>query len=609
MKTTRKQSSGRRVKNAALWFYILAMGCIVIQLMSVIYHFNGTVDFRWLQQVSTKTLSLLITNSIADALILLLPFVALPPKWRKWIWIVLWLVTFWCLAQLLYIPSYRDLMPFSSFLLVGNVGSTLATSTMGAMRLSYFLEVVLPPILLYIAYRMWFKRSIEASRQPGSHRWCWALLSIVAFVLIRFGVTGVHYLDDDQTSTMSEQLTNDYAVMWTRQGDYVNSNGVVPYAIYCATTSILNEFPLSDSEKQMVNSFLNEQPHYTDNEYASASGKNVILLVVESLNSWVIDLKINGREVTPTLNALCRDTEHNMVSLKMKAQVKNGRSSDGIFIYNTGLLPLTTQVVANTYEDVPYPTLAKAMGGHDRFYVCCDDPTLWNVEKISKTYGYSDFYGKDLIADEIKTNGYKVDKALLEEVSRLIPEHKKPFMCLVATAGMHHPYNTPMEPATWIGTSGLYTNEVRCYLEAANAFDIELDNFIRRLKASGDYDNTMIVIVSDHNEMVDDAPLGRPSIDADGDNCVFLAINSGQNGWIEGPIGQIDVYPTLLDLLGLNQQQWKGLGYSLLRFDVNSAATSPGTASGNGTYINRQQEAWQISELLITSRWFAPKQE
>ena len=128
MKTKRKQSSGRRVKNAALWFYILAMGCIVIQLMSVIYHFNGTVDFRWLQQVSTKTLSLLITNSIADALILLLPFVALPPKWRKWIWIVLWLVTFWCLAQLLYIPSYRDLMPFSSFLLVGNVGSEFADS-------------------------------------------------------------------------------------------------------------------------------------------------------------------------------------------------------------------------------------------------------------------------------------------------------------------------------------------------------------------------------------------------------------------------------------------------------------------------------------------------
>lgn len=609
MKTTRKTTSRKYVKNATLWFYILAMGCIVIQLMSVIYHFNGMVDFRWLQRVSAKTLSLLTANSIADSLILLLPLAFLPPRWRKWSWIVIWLVTVWCLIQLLYIPSYRDIMPFSSFLLVGNVGSTLADSTMGAMRLSYFLEVVFPPILLYIAYRVWFKRGIESSHQTSSHRLCWSLLSIALFLIIRFCIIGVHYLDDDTTSDIGEQIINDYCVMWTRQGDYINSNGVVPYAIYCASTSIFSRSSLNEEEHKQVINFLNEQPHYTDDIYASACGKNVILLIVESLNSWVIDLKINGREVTPTLNALCHDTSNNLVSLKMKSQVKNGRSSDGIFMYNTGLLPLTTQVVANTYEDVPYPTLAKALGGYDRFYASCDEPTLWNVKKLSKNYGYSDFYGKEQINDVVKSNGYKLDKALLEEVSQLLPERKRPFMCLVATAGMHHPYNTPMEPATWIGTCGLYTNEVRCYLEATNAFDIELGNFIARLKASGYFDNTMLVIVSDHSEMIDDTPLGRPSIDSEGDNCVFLAINSGQNGLIEGPIGQIDIYPTLLDLLGLNQQQWKGLGYSLLRFDINSAATGPGTNVGNGTFIRRQQEAWKISDMIISSRWFAPSEQ
>lgn len=602
------KSTKRHIKRASLWFYLFAMACIIIQLLAVEYHFNKLVDPEWLNHVSLKTVAMLATNNVADATILLLPFVLLKPKWRKWVWIVIVLETLWCVAQLLYIPTYRDLMPFSSFLLTDNVGGTLIKSAAGAFRLAQ-MEVIAPPLLLYIAYRVWLKRSIEACNQPLSKRLLLSLLSLVAFLIIRLCITGIHYHNDDETNSLQEQITNDYCIMWTRQGDYLNNNGAVPYAIYCATTSILSKSTLSDEERHQVTQYINEMPHYTDDFYATARGKNVVVIVVESLNSWVIDLKINGKEVTPVLNALCRDTVNNIVALKMKSQVKNGRSSDGIFMYNTGLLPLTTQAVTNTHSDVPYPSLPKALGtGYDIIYACCDEPTLWNVRNMSANYGYKDFYGIAEIKDAVKANGYKLDKALLEEVSQLIPQRKQPFMCLVATAGMHHPYNSPMQPATWVQNSGLYTSEVRCYLETTNVFDTELGNFIARLKASGLYDNTMIVVISDHNEMVDDDPHGRPSISQEGDNCVFLAINSGQNKWIEGPVGQIDIYPTLLDLLGLNAQQWKGLGYSLMRNDITTVATSPGITAGNGTLINRQQEAWHISDMIITSHWFEPKE-
>lgn len=78
--------------------------------------------------------------------------------------------------------------------------------------------------------------------------------------------------------------------MWTRQGDYLNQNGVVPYMFYGIATTIHDRRTLTDAEKQEVTQFINEQPQPND-EYASAQGKNVILLVVESLNSWVIDLR------------------------------------------------------------------------------------------------------------------------------------------------------------------------------------------------------------------------------------------------------------------------------------------------------------------------------
>ena len=593
----------RLIKNSTLWFYLLAALCLIIQLLAVEYHFNKISDINWLSHLNIKTISNLALNLTADVLILMLPYVALKPKWRKWQWLVMFLVTIWCLAQFLYMPTYRDMMPLSSFLLAENVGGTLIKSTAGAFRVSV-IEVLLPPILLYIVYRIWFKHGIENSQQKLWKRTVLALVSLIAFAGIRLGVSAWHYHDDTEAQSFQQQLTNDYCVMWTKQGDYVNINGVIPYNVYCAYTSIFNKTTLSPEEKKDVIKFMNDQPKYNDDDFSTARGKNVILIVVESLNSWVIDLKLNSQEVTPTLNALCQDTVNNLVCTKMKSQVKNGRSSDGIFMYNTGLLPLTTQAVANTFGDVPYPTIAKSLGEYDTFYACCDEPSLWDVRNTSKNYGYNQFYGKDEISDLMKNNGYKLDKALLDEVSELLPKHKSPFLALVATAGMHHPYNSPMEPATWVQNTRLYTPEVRCYLECCNAFDNALSEFIEKLKSQGLFENTMIVIVSDHNEMVDDSPKGRPSIDVEGDNCVFIALNSGQNGLIEGPIGQIDIYPTLIDLMGLNDQKWRGLGYSILRNDIHSVATAPSAAAGSSPLLSRQQQAWRISEMIIKSRWY-----
>ena len=599
------KEKNNNIKNPNLWFYILSIGCIMVQLLAVSHQFNKFVDPLWFSHTAMADKAMLALNSFADALLLLTPLVLLPPKWRKWSWIVIWLVTLWCLAQFLYMPTYRDLMPLSSFFMTENMGDTLMTSIVGAIQ-PRILEVLMPPVLLYIIYRLWLKKPMEKVQQPAKRRLLLALLGIVAFVLIRLGVTAIHQSDNEEPTTFAQQFTNDYCVMWTRQGNYMNLNGAVPYVIYGGITSIFDTKTLSEEEKKQVEQFIELQPHYTDNGYATAQGKNVILLVVESLNAWAVNMQIDGRDVAPTLKQLCSDSTC-LVSLAMKSQVKNGRSSDGIFMYNTGLLPLNTKVVANSYGDASYPTLCKALDKYDSFYACCDQPSLWNVKNMAKTYGYNSFYCRDEIDDAIKQNNYLLDKTLLEEVTQIIPTRKQPFIALVATAGMHHPFNEVMVPTTWVMNSGVYTKEVRCYLERVNAFDTALANFISQLKAQGIYDNTMIVIVSDHNEMVDDAPNGRASIDKDGDNCVMLIINSGQSGRIAGPIGQIDIYPTLLDLLGLNAQNWKGLGFSVLRNNITSVAIAPTISAGDNPLISHQQEAWRISDMIITSRWFDSK--
>ena len=94
---------------------------------------------------------------------------------------------------------------------------------------------------------------------------------------------------------------------------------------------------------------------------------------------------------------------------------------------------------------------------------------------------------------------------------------------------------------------------MRNYLEATALFDHELGLLLERLKEMGVYDNTLVVIASDHNDYMDDNPRGRPSIDPDGDDCLLLVVNAGAQ--VEGLIGHIDVFPTILDLMGLIDNQ------------------------------------------------------
>lgn len=70
-------------------------------------------------------------------------------------------------------------------------------------------------------------------------------------------------------------------------------------------------------------------------------------------------------------------------------------------------------------------------------------------------------------------------------------------------------------------------------------------------------------------------------------------------------MGQIDMYPTILSLLQVNNYAWKGMGQTI--FDSRKApiAISPngevvGNTKGVSTQeINRLKRAWHISDLML----------
>lgn len=253
--------------------------------------------------LANQPLTKIFFNHLADAILLLAPCWVIKKRRRTYTFIILWLVALWSFAQLLYYPTYRDVMPFSSFLLVQNVSGTLIKSTLGAIT-KKSLMVLLMPLLLH-AYHWWLKRHNSGGSDSAQRHWWMLAASLGAFVVLRLLITTSIYLANRENySDLRDAFATRYTKFGGRHLNYIMHNGVVSYAIFSLINSI--DTGVSDQEKQLAEDFVKNQcPSYTDNSYKTAIERpNLIFIMVESLNAWAVNLNIDGKPVTPTLNAL-----------------------------------------------------------------------------------------------------------------------------------------------------------------------------------------------------------------------------------------------------------------------------------------------------------------
>lgn len=569
---------------------------LIIVMLSMV---SITITHSMFGTLSQQPLTKFFFNHLADAILLLAPCWVIKRR-RTYTFIILWLVAIWSFAQFLYYPTYRDVMPFSSFLLFKNISGTLIKSTIGAVS-KKSLAVLLLPLVLH-AYHWWLRRKEKNEEKTAAKRYWWAFAaSIAAFVVLRLIITTSIYLSNSNNyDDLHDAFSTRYSKLGGRHLNYIMHNGVMSYAIFSFINSI--DTGVSDEERQTAENFIKTNCiTYTDNQHAVTIEKpNLIFIMVESLNAWAVNCNIDGKPVTPTLNSLVADTA-NIVCLNMISQAKNGRSSDGKFMYQTGLLPMLNKSVAMEYSDRNFPSITKALKqrGYKAVEICGDEASLWNVEGMSKAYGFDTLFHQPELKKELEAADYNIDKVVMEFAAKYLPSIKGPFLAQLFTGVMHSPYDYDFQPASWISASRQYTPDVRNYLEKTHYFDNQLGIFLESLKQSGFYDNSVIVIASDHSETVDDNPKGRPSLSKNGNECVFIVINASEGKQLSGPIGQIDIYPTLLDVMGLNDYSWKGLGHSLMRHDVHSAAETEDDTFGTSPMLKSQKEAWNVSDILI----------
>lgn len=351
----------------------------------------------------------------------------------------------------------------------------------------------------------------------------------------------------------------------------------------------------------------------------------MVVIFVESLESWVLERSVEGQELTPCLNRLLHE-ERTLYAPQVVTQVKGGRSIDAQLLVTAGLLPLENGCWSARCPHTAYPSLVKAFRqrhpGARALLFTPDKEIVWNQMIVAREFGFDSLLSHKHFRND-RTTGTGSRRRLCDEAffdqcleklaePQMLPDTAGACYLQFVTYSSHHPFVIP-EELHRIRLRQEMPRRLRDYLTAVNYVDHALGEFIAALRRNPRLSDAMIVITGDHEGLASERPAlassaaGRGLV-SEGRFTPLIVVNAPAAMRCTDTVGQIDIYPTLLDLLGLDDYHWHGLGRSLLRADAPRAAVDPRLervgAAVDSTTEQHLRQAWSLSDRIIRSDYF-----
>jgi len=352
---------------------------------------------------------------------------------------------------------------------------------------------------------------------------------------------------------------------------------------------------LKEDEKEIIREVYARKDKDTSKYFGTGRDKNLIVIQVEAMQGFVADLIIEGKEVTPFLNQL---KNNSFYFNNIYHQVAGGNTSDAEFMLNNSLYPSATGSVNYLYPMNEYLTLADILNeeGYTSRMFHSYDSSFWNREAVYRNYDYEKFYSiNDFNLDEKRGWALSDDSFFKQSID--ISREKNKFFSLLITLSSHHPYDAFSDIE--LETGDFKDTQVGNYLKAMNYLDMAVKNLFDDLREKDLLDNTMIVIYGDHSGLYQDQRgLLEKLLKLDGSDLdwnmiqkvpLWIYTGEGLEGkTIEKTGGQIDILPTVLDLMGLSHPY--GLGKSLLNENPGYLVKRDGTVILDRYYYDNQEK-------------------
>lgn len=505
-------------------------------------------------------------------------------------------------ANLMYFRTYYSAIPASSYLEAGNLADFKASVT-DSLR---WADIVLP--LITIATAVMAFRYKTTKRQPLTAVLKWWTAPLAGFALL---LTGVNLCKGGFHKSLRS----------VRQSAYLCSADAPIFSVFgCIWYDITDTAePITPEKQAEIERWLASQPKHQPADSVTEKRSNLLIVFAESLESWVLEKKVNGKEITPCLNRLLKE-KSTLYAPNVLTQVKGGRSIDAQLMICSGLLPLMSGTYSSLYYDNTFYTIQKAMRGlkHSRSYLLTiDKVSTWNQGAVARSFGtdtiisYHDFKMTEAFGTHKRIGDASFFQQCREKIER--GEVWKPgesvYMQFVTYSG-HAPFKLPDHLRT-ITFPASIPEKAADYMTTAHYTDKAIGDFVAYLKTLPQYKETIVVIVGDHEGLASyrQELVGNPAcrgLVSDKQLTPFIVLNSPVGMRYDKFMGQIDIYPTLLNLMQLDAYRWHGLGQSILDprkqgVAVGSVMNVEGT--GSDKEVERLKEAHTVSDYMLRYDW------
>jgi arylsulfatase A-like enzyme len=405
-----------------------------------------------------------------------------------------------------------------------------------------------PLILLALAYALlrYGANLVRAVREVGKKRS--VRLAVVSYFFVAWGVTRAAELE---TAALANPHWTLAASLWDREDPFV--------------TGTFAESDLDD--------FRPRGGHSHSEWRGKAKGLNVLMLVMESVGAEPLSHYGSSHPTTPELSKLAERgltfhriyssqpyTSNAMVSIFCSLYPWHGWRSVPRRDPNVRVSGVGNVLQAAGYRTAMLHTGDMKFDNEKRFLELHGFGEVHDVWSLQSVLG-GDYPGADTPQETRGMHLHLPDDLLLPATTRWIDaDRSRPFFLALWTIQTHHPYFSGANDVQFDSRDA----ELNRYLNAIRVTDRLLGDVVRELKRRDLDTSTLIIVLGDHGEAFGQhAHRGHSKTLYEEELRVPLVmaaphwIHHAQNFDMLGQ--QIDIAPTILDLLGLDTPpEWQG---------------------------------------------------
>ena len=379
--------------------------------------------------------------------------------------------------------------------------------------------------------------------------------------------------------------------------------GLLPYHVSDLFLGLIwGPRPVSDADLARVRAFLERRAATTappSELFGVAKGKNLIVISAESTQAFVIGLEVNGQPIAPRLTALARES---LYLANNYEPTHLGSTADAEFAVMQSLYPLPVGVVASRYARNHYRGLPALLAerGYSTFSAVGAMPHFWNMNQLHPRYGFQHSYYEDSFQINERIIAWISDREFWDQMRPILQREREPYMAFMLSSSSHHPYTMP-GPATrrsssassrarWSATTSTRsTTRIRSLAPSSTGS-----------RESGILDRSVLVIYGDHQGFLG-GQSELPTLLGFSEwneyhhfrvvkrTPVMIRLPGGAAaGEYTGTSSHLDVAPTVLSLLGIDDRSTVMLGRDLTRpGEALAVFRDASFADGSHYFVNR----------------------